>query len=89
MRNKGISTGRMVIALTSFFVLTLLFTLLDPVIEDDLYAQGKDMVTEGSKADATLDKYLNQWHWWVAPFLLSIFILALSAGGETTKKVSI
>ena len=80
--NRGLAVGRLTGALVAVFVLTIIFTYFDPVIEDDLHAQGISMVTNPT-ATNILNKFLNQWHWWVPMFLLAIFIYAVSSGGET------
>jgi hypothetical protein len=78
--SKGMSAMRLMTALTSFFVLTIIFTYFDPVVEDDIYGFADERLT--GTPQAVIDKYLGAWHFWVPAFLLAIFIYVVSAGME-------
>jgi len=72
---------RMAAAMVALTVLTIVFLFFDPVIEDNLYTDSINRVQD-SRATTMLNKYLNSWHLWVAPFLLAIFIYMTTAGQE-------
>lgn len=72
--------GRIVAALVAFFVLTIIFVFFDPVIEDNIYEDVASSRIEDERAQLVADMFLNQWHWWVAPFIAAIFIYIITAG---------
>lgn len=82
MRSKGLAVPRLLMGVTAVFVLVIIFTYFDPVIEDKLYQQGQDMVDDGGKAENVLNHYLISWHYWVPMFLIAFFILIVSSGAE-------
>jgi hypothetical protein len=82
-QSKGMSGMRLLTGLMAFFILTIIFTYFDPIIEDNIYTgfAGKQLDAD-SKAMNVVNKYLTGWKVWVPGFLLAIIIYALSAGGE-------
>jgi len=86
VKNKGLAIPRLMMGVTAVFILIIIFTYFDPVIEDKLYQQGVDMTDDGSQARNVLDKYLMSWHYWVPMFLVAFFILIVSSGAEPDRR---
>ena len=74
---------RLITALTALFMLTVIFTYFDPVVEDDIYGFADERLS--GTPQQVIDKYLGAWHFWVPAFLLAIFIYVVSAGAERSE----
>jgi len=75
------SATRLMSGLVALFVLTIIFTYFDPVVEDTIYGFGSSQITEDAPQQV-IDKYLGGWQFWIPAFLLAIFVLVVSAGAE-------
>jgi hypothetical protein len=82
MNNKGFGIAKVAFAFFAFFILTIVYTTFDPVIEDNLYGNMVERVDAGSEPEQLLGKYLKSWQSWVIPFIIAIFIYILTAGHE-------
>lgn len=74
--NRGVAAAKIIVALTSFFVLTIIFITMDPVISGDLYDSMSAMAPDRT---ANLDRYVLGWHMWVPLFMAAIFLYIITA----------
>lgn len=82
--NKGVSFSRIIMGIGALFALTIIFIAFDPVIEDNIYQQGIDMVESGSLAERALNDFLWSWQRWTILFIIGIFLLLFTAGMESS-----
>ena len=85
MNNRGMSGARIMTALVSLYILTMIFIYFDPLVEDKIYGFADEKITD-AKPQNIIDKYLGAWQFWVPAFLLAIFIFIISAGAEPNQR---
>lgn len=84
--NRGVAVFRLAVGLFSLFALTVIYIYFDPVMEDNIHADMRQLVTPGGTADTIADRYLTGWQSWVPMFLLAIIIYVVAAGGESNRR---
>ena len=76
---------KLVMALTAFFALTIIFSFFDPVISGTLYPKMLALVGDNVQAQTALGRFDFAWNAWVPGFIVAILIYAVSAGWDDEK----